>query len=65
MKAVIIEQKKYEELPSALCSAIWETFKKPDGAKLISRESGGVMDMFSMERRLHSVIKATLEKVSE
>ena len=65
MKAVIIDMETYESLPSAICGAIWETFEKSYGAKLISRESGGVIDPITMTGMLHGVIKAVLEEKTE
>ena len=65
MKAVIIDAETYNNLPSAICDAIWETFEKSYGAKLISRESGGLIDPITMTGMLHGVIKAVLEEGAE
>ena len=65
MKAVIMNTKTYAGLPSALCDAIWETFQKTYGAKLISRESGGEIDRITMTGLLHSAIEAILEEATQ
>ena len=65
MKAVIINTKTYDGLPSELCDTIWETFQKTYGAKLISRESGGEIDRITMTGLLHSAIEAILEGAAQ
>ena len=61
MKAIIIDMKTYENLPSVICDAIWETFQKSYGATLISRESGEELRRITMTGMLHSTIKAILD----
>ena len=61
MKAIIIDMGTYERLPTVLCDTIWETLQKGYGAKLISRESGRVIDRITMTGMLHSAIKAILD----
>ena len=65
MKVVIMDTKTYDGLPSALCDAIWETFQKTYGAKLISRESGAEIDRITMTGLLHSAIEAILEEAAQ
>ena len=62
MKAIIIDMETYENLPSVICDAIWETFQKSYGATLISRESGEELRRIAMTGLLNSVIKAILDE---